>query len=44
MEFKDNDGKASGRKIYVQLKSGDSHLRTLQRDGRRYSTCRTHVT
>ncbi len=32
VEFKDNDGKASGCKIYVQLKSGDSHLRERQRD------------
>lgn len=34
MEFKDNDGQASGKKIYVQLKSGNSYLRTRQRDGR----------
>ncbi len=34
VEFKDNDGQASGKKIYVQLKSGDSYLRTRQRDGR----------
>lgn len=33
VEFKDNDGKASGQKIYVQLKSGDSYLRTRQGDG-----------
>lgn len=32
VEFKDNDGKASGHKIYVQLKSGDSHLRERKRD------------
>jgi GTPase SAR1 family protein len=32
VEFKDNDGKASGKKIYVQLKSGNSYLRTRQRD------------
>ena len=30
VEFKDNDGKASGKKIYVQLKSGNSYLRTRQ--------------
>jgi WD40 repeat protein/GTPase SAR1 family protein/DNA-directed RNA polymerase subunit RPC12/RpoP len=34
VEFKDNDGQASGRKIYVQLKSGNSYLRTRQRDDR----------
>jgi WD40 repeat protein len=33
VEFKDNDGHASGKKIYVQLKSGNSYLRTRQRDG-----------
>jgi len=34
VEFKDDDGKASGEKIYVQLKSGNSYLRTRQRDDR----------
>ncbi|HEU0299112.1 MAG TPA: TIR domain-containing protein [Longimicrobium sp.] len=34
VEFKDNDGSASGRKIYVQLKSGGSYLRTRKRDGK----------
>jgi GTPase SAR1 family protein/RNase P subunit RPR2 len=34
VEFKDNDGKASGRRIYVQLKSGNSYLRKRRRDGR----------
>ena len=32
VEFRDNDGKASGKKIYVQLKSGDSYLRLRQSD------------
>jgi WD40 repeat protein/DNA-directed RNA polymerase subunit RPC12/RpoP len=32
VEFKDNDGKASGKKIYVQLKSGASYLRTRKSD------------
>ncbi|MCP3956942.1 MAG: TIR domain-containing protein [bacterium] len=32
VEFKDDDGKASGKKIYVQLKSGDSFLRHRKRD------------
>ena len=34
VEFKDNDGQASGKKIYVQLKSGNSYLRTRRSDGR----------
>nr|VFJ57670.1 MAG: Ras family protein [Candidatus Kentron sp. FW] len=34
VEFKDNEGRASGRKIYVQLKSGNSYLRTRGGDGR----------
>lgn len=33
VEFKDNDGKPSGTKIYVQLKSGNSYLRIRRRDG-----------
>ena len=33
VEFKDNDGKASGKKIYVQLKSGNSYLRIRKSDG-----------
>lgn len=33
VEFKDDDGKASGKRIYVQLKSGNSYLRTRQKDG-----------
>lgn len=34
VEFKDNDGKASGKKIYIQLKSGNSYLRTRKSDSR----------
>jgi len=34
VEFRDNDGKASGKKIYVQLKNGNSYLRTSQGDSR----------
>lgn len=34
VEFKDDDGQASGKKIYVQLKSGNSYLRTRKSDGR----------
>ncbi|HSS47507.1 MAG TPA: DUF4365 domain-containing protein [Thermoanaerobaculia bacterium] len=33
VEFRDNEGRESGQKIYVQLKSGNSYLRTRQRDG-----------
>jgi len=34
VEFKDDNGKPSGWKIYVQLKSGNSYLRTRKGDGR----------
>jgi WD40 repeat protein/GTPase SAR1 family protein len=33
VEFKDDNGKASGKKIYIQLKSGNSYLRTRKSDG-----------
>ncbi|MEO6751659.1 MAG: DUF4365 domain-containing protein [Chthoniobacteraceae bacterium] len=33
VEFKDNDGKASGKRIYIQLKSGNYYLRTRRGDG-----------
>jgi small GTP-binding protein len=33
VEFKDDDGNASGKKIYIQLKSGNSYLRTRKSDG-----------
>ena len=32
IEFKDDNGEATGRKLYLQLKSGDSHLKQRQRD------------
>ncbi|HSK71858.1 MAG TPA: DUF4365 domain-containing protein, partial [Pyrinomonadaceae bacterium] len=32
IEFKDNEGKASGERVYLQLKSGDSYLRPRRRD------------
>lgn len=32
VEFKDNDGNASGKKIYIQLKSGNSYLRVRKTD------------
>ncbi len=33
VEFRDDDGEASGKRIYIQLKSGNSYLRTRQSDG-----------
>jgi small GTP-binding protein len=33
IEFKDGRGRASGRRVYLQLKSGDSYLRTRKSDG-----------
>ena len=33
IEFKDKQGRASGKRIYVQLKSGDSYLRKRRRQG-----------
>jgi WD40 repeat protein len=33
VEFKGDDGQPSGKKIYVQLKSGNSYLRTRKADG-----------
>ncbi|MSV28174.1 MAG: TIR domain-containing protein [Bryobacterales bacterium] len=33
IEFKDDDGEATGRKLYLQLKSGDSYLRKRKEDG-----------
>ena len=33
VEFKDNDGEATGKKLYLQLKSGQSHLRIRKGDG-----------
>lgn len=32
VEFKENNGKPSGRKIYVQLKNGGSYLRERKND------------
>ncbi|TNJ39539.1 DUF4365 domain-containing protein [Chlorobaculum thiosulfatiphilum] len=34
VEFRDDNGQPSGRKIYVQLKSGNSYLRTRRSDGK----------
>lgn len=33
IEFKSDDGKATGRMVRLQLKSGDSHLKKRKRDG-----------
>lgn len=33
IEFKDDKGRATGQRLYLQLKSGASYLRTRQRDG-----------
>jgi hypothetical protein len=33
IEFKDDQGRASGKRLYVQLKSGDSYLKKRQGDG-----------
>jgi hypothetical protein len=33
IEFKHDDGTASGKKVYLQLKSGDSYLSQRKRDG-----------
>ena len=33
VEFKDDDGEASRKRIYIQLKSGNSYLRSRKRDG-----------
>src|SRR6185295_19643136 len=32
IEFKDDQGQATGKRLYLQLKSGDSYLTTRQRD------------
>lgn len=34
IEFFDDEGNASGRKVYVQLKNGNSYLQHRQRDGK----------
>jgi len=33
IEFKDDQGRATGKRLYLQLKSGDSYLTTRKRDG-----------
>ncbi|VFN00996.1 MAG: Ras family protein [Candidatus Kentron sp. G] len=33
IEFKDDQDRATGKRLYVQLKSGDSYLKQRQRDG-----------
>ena len=34
IEFKNDEGKASGKRVYLQLKSGDSYLHTRKADGK----------
>lgn len=38
IEFKNERGEATGRRVYLQLKSGDSYLRTRKRDGKEIFT------
>ncbi|MBF0164640.1 MAG: TIR domain-containing protein [Magnetococcales bacterium] len=38
IEFKNDQGQATGKKLYLQLKSGDSHLTTRKRDGAEFFT------
>lgn len=38
IEFKDLDGKASGKRLYLQLKSGDSYLYLRKNDGQEIFT------
>jgi len=33
IEFKDDDGKPTAKKLYLQLKSGESHLKKRKSDG-----------
>ena len=33
IEFEDDQGRAAGKRLYVQLKSGDSYLKQRERDG-----------
>ena len=40
IEFKDDTGEATGRKLYLQLKSGDSYLRERKGDGAEIFTIR----
>lgn len=38
IEFKNNEGHASGRRVYLQLKSGDSYLYERKKDGKEIFT------
>lgn len=38
IEFKDDQGGASGKRVYLQLKSGDSYLHKRKRDGKEIFT------
>ena len=41
IEFKDNEGRASGKRLYVQLKSGDSYLKSVRAMARKCSRSKT---
>src|SRR3712207_7734763 len=41
IEFKDDEGRATAKKLYLQLKSGDSYLKKRKRDDREIG--RAHV-
>jgi DNA-directed RNA polymerase subunit RPC12/RpoP len=41
IEFKDYSGKASGQRLYLQLKSGDSYLYERKKDGREIFTIKS---
>jgi HEAT repeat protein len=38
VEFRNEQGRGSGQRVYLQLKSGDSYLRTRKRDGKEVFT------
>jgi len=40
IEFKDGEGRATGKRLYLQLKSGDSYLYGRRRDGQEVFTIR----
>jgi small GTP-binding protein len=40
IEFKNNEGEASGKRVYLQLKHGDSYLYKRKRDGKEIFTIR----
>jgi hypothetical protein len=42
IEFKDDDGRATGQRLYLQLKSGDSYLTERKRDGAEIFQIKNH--